>query len=84
MAVEGCIGKHMSILLLGCLQSHDRHTLMTMLATYYTSSLVDDPAYKLSPSGLFFAPNDADYNGYVSLSIRTMALWVICGHSLCW
>jgi hypothetical protein len=31
--------------------AHDRHTLMTVLATYYTSALVTDPAYKFSPSG---------------------------------
>jgi hypothetical protein len=31
--------------------AHDRHTLMTVLATYYTPALVTDPAYKFSPSG---------------------------------
>lgn len=44
--------------------SHDRHTLMTILSTYYAIDMLDDK-YKLSPSGTYFAPTKRDYKGYL-------------------
>lgn len=40
--------------------SHDRHTLMTVLASYYTSS-IHQPDYKFSPSGTYYPPAHAEY-----------------------
>ncbi len=40
--------------------SHDRHTLMTVLATYYTPA-VHAPDYKLSPSGTYAPPAYTEY-----------------------
>jgi len=45
--------------------AHDRHTLMTVLATYYNPGLVDDQGYKFSPSGLYYAPASASYKQYL-------------------
>jgi len=45
--------------------AHDRHTLMTVLRTYYTPDILSD-AYKLSPSGLYYAPPHTDYDGYMA------------------
>ncbi len=45
--------------------AHDRHTLMTVLSTYYTEPLVSDPQYRFSPSGVYYAPHNADYQGYL-------------------
>jgi hypothetical protein len=53
--------------------AHDRHTLMTVLSTYYTPQVVDTPGYAFSPSGLYFAPPDADYAGYLD-HIRALPL----------
>lgn len=43
---------------------HDRHTLMVVLGTYYTSD-IHDPNYKFSPSGMYYAPAHAEYKGYL-------------------
>eukprot|EP00955_Chlamydomonas_euryale_P005632 59727-Chlamydomonas_euryale.AAC.1 len=43
---------------------HDRHTLMTILSTYYNESVQQD-GYKFSPSGLYYSPRDLDYKGYL-------------------
>ncbi len=42
----------------------DRRTLMTVLANFYHDSIFDDN-YKFSPSGNYFAPPDAPYDGYL-------------------
>jgi hypothetical protein len=46
---------------------------MTVLSTYYTPQVVDTPGYAFSPSGLYFAPPDADYAGYLD-HIRALPL----------
>ncbi len=43
----------------------DRRTLMTILADFYIPSVVDDPKYKFSPSGNYYAPPKGEYNDYV-------------------
>jgi dynein heavy chain len=43
---------------------HDRNTLMTILKTYYTAD-IHDPQYKFSPSGIYYAPPQSDYKGYL-------------------
>jgi dynein heavy chain, axonemal len=43
---------------------HDRHTLMTVLATYYTPK-VHESLHKLSPSGLYFVPEQGDHKSYL-------------------
>ncbi len=43
---------------------HDRHTLMTVLCTYYNPS-IHSPDYKLSPSGVYYAPDHGDYKSYL-------------------
>ncbi|GMH33280.1 hypothetical protein BSKO_01114 [Bryopsis sp. KO-2023] len=43
---------------------HDRHTLMTILTTYYTPE-IHDKDYKFSPSGTYFVPEYTNYKGYL-------------------
>ncbi|KAI9363382.1 dynein heavy chain and region D6 of dynein motor-domain-containing protein [Zopfochytrium polystomum] len=43
----------------------DRRTLKSILAKFYTSSILDD-AYRFSPSGIYFAPGDLELTGYRS------------------
>ena len=45
--------------------SHDRRTLMSILDVVYTASAFDDD-YRYSPSGLYFAPPDTEYDGWVT------------------
>ncbi|KAF5833110.1 DNAH7 protein [Dunaliella salina] len=45
--------------------AHDRHTLMTILATYYTPAIVNDKNYKFSPSGIYYAPPPQEHAGYI-------------------
>ncbi len=40
--------------------SHDRHTLMTVLATYYSPS-VHKQGYTFSPSGTYYPPKHPNY-----------------------
>ncbi|GLI65190.1 hypothetical protein VaNZ11_008652 [Volvox africanus] len=44
--------------------SHDRHTLMTVLSTYYTQR-IHDPGYKFSVSGTYYPPAYTSYKGYM-------------------
>jgi dynein heavy chain len=43
----------------------DRRTLMALLQNFYTSAIVDDPGYKFSPSGIYYAPPKGDYESYI-------------------
>jgi dynein heavy chain len=52
--------------------AHDRHTLMTILETYYTSAMMDD-SYRLSASGTYYAPSKTDFKGYLEY-INTLPL----------
>nr|8GLV_Kg Chain Kg, DHC_N2 domain-containing protein [Chlamydomonas reinhardtii] len=44
--------------------SHDRHTLMTVLATYYTHT-IHEPGYRFSTSGTYYPPAYTSYKGYM-------------------
>ena len=35
------------------------------MADYYTPEMVTDPKYKLSPSGVYYAPPKGSYNDYL-------------------
>ncbi|XP_033102995.1 dynein heavy chain 12, axonemal-like isoform X1 [Anneissia japonica] len=43
----------------------DRRCLLTILADFYTHEIVDDPKYKFSPSGLYYAPPKGTHEEYV-------------------
>lgn len=51
----------------------DRRCLMTMLADFYNSRIIDDTKYKLSPSGLYMVPPNGEYEDYVEF-IKVMNL----------
>lgn len=44
--------------------SHDRHTLMTVLNTYYTPEVLE-PGFKLSPSGVYHSADLPDSKAYL-------------------
>lgn len=48
----------------------DRRLIMTILEDYYTEKMFDD-AYKLSPSGVYFAPPYTEYDNYLEY-IKTL------------
>jgi dynein heavy chain len=43
----------------------DRRTLMAILSKFYCPEIVQDPNYKFSSSGLYFAPPKGKYEAYV-------------------
>ncbi|KAG8523853.1 Dynein heavy chain 7, axonemal [Galemys pyrenaicus] len=43
----------------------DRRLLLTMLADFYNPHIVENPHYKFSPSGNYFAPPKGTYNDYI-------------------
>ncbi|KAJ3192416.1 Dynein heavy chain 7, axonemal [Irineochytrium annulatum] len=43
----------------------DRRTLMNILSIFYTPPIIDDPTYKFSPSGVYFAPPKGKYSEYL-------------------
>jgi len=43
----------------------DRRTLLAMLADFYNPRIVDDPKYKFSSSGVYYAPAKSSYDEYV-------------------
>lgn len=51
---------------------HDRHTLMTVLTTYYSPD-IHHKEYKFSPSGLYYAPDTTNYQGSLDY-INTLPL----------
>nr|WAW84833.1 axonemal dynein heavy chain reconstructed 1 [Halisarca dujardinii] len=44
---------------------HDRRLLLSVISNFYCESVVYNDDYKVSPSGLYFAPVDGDYQSYV-------------------
>eukprot|EP01018_Ginkgo_biloba_P007892 Gb_26551 [translate_table: standard] len=44
--------------------SHDRRTLLSLLSVLYTPRILDDD-YRISPSGIYYAPPDSDHKEYV-------------------
>lgn len=56
---------------------------MSILADFYTPDIIDDPKYKLSPSGLYHAPPKGEYEDYtdfikVSNSNKIKNLSTLC------
>ncbi|KAI8825055.1 dynein heavy chain and region D6 of dynein motor-domain-containing protein [Fimicolochytrium jonesii] len=51
----------------------DRRTLMNLLTTFYTPSIVEDPNYKFSASGVYYAPPKGKYENYLEY-IRSLPL----------
>ena len=51
----------------------DRRLLMSLLSKFYTVSIIEDDDYKLSSSGLYYAPKDGPYQTYIDF-IRTLPL----------
>ena len=45
--------------------THDRHTLATILSDIYTPALLTD-GYTFSESGIFYAPEHTDHDGYLA------------------
>lgn len=43
----------------------DRRLLLTMLADFYNTHIIENPNYKFSPSGNYFAPPKGSYNEYI-------------------
>jgi len=44
---------------------NDRRCLMSILADFYTPDIVQDPKYKFSQSGTYYAPPKGEYDQYV-------------------
>nr|KAG5713479.1 hypothetical protein BaRGS_025027 [Batillaria attramentaria] len=51
----------------------DRRLLMSLLSIFYTEKIIHDENYKLSPSGLYYAPPEGPYQSYIDY-IRTLPL----------
>lgn len=51
----------------------DRRTLMSLLSTFFCKQVVDDPSYKFSPSGIYYAPAKGKYDSYIEY-IRQLPL----------
>jgi dynein heavy chain len=51
----------------------DRRTLMCLLSNFYTPAIVEDPTYKFSSSGIYYAPAKGKYETYLEY-IRSMPL----------
>ena len=51
----------------------DRRLLMSLLHKFYTISIVEDDDYKLSSSGIYYAPKEGHYQTYIDF-IRTLPL----------
>ena len=51
----------------------DRRLLMSLLSKFYTISIVEDDDYKLSSSGIYYAPKEGPYQTYIDF-IRTLPL----------
>ena len=51
----------------------DRRLLVSILKIFYTAPIVEDDDYKLSPSGLYYAPKNGPYQSYIDY-IRSLPL----------
>lgn len=45
--------------------SHDRRTLISILAVIYKPEILTDHEYKLSPSGIYYVPEDCLWEEYI-------------------
>ncbi|KAM3849660.1 dynein axonemal heavy chain 7 [Diretmus argenteus] len=43
----------------------DRRTLTTILSTFYTPEIIQEPGYHFDPSGIYYAPAEGHYNSYI-------------------
>uniref|UniRef100_A0A0X3NP81 Dynein heavy chain 7, axonemal n=1 Tax=Schistocephalus solidus TaxID=70667 RepID=A0A0X3NP81_SCHSO len=53
--------------------SWDRRTLITILERFYCPSLVEDDSYRFDESGIYYAPPETTYEGYIEY-IKTLPL----------
>jgi dynein heavy chain len=51
----------------------DRRTLLALLTNVYTPAIVEEPTYKFSPSGIYYAPPKGKYESYLDY-IRSLPL----------
>ena len=51
----------------------DRRLLVSILKIFYAAPIVEDDDYKLSPSGLYYAPKNGPYQSYIDY-IRSLPL----------
>lgn len=52
--------------------AHDRKTLMSILSIFYTMDVFDD-AFAYSPSGMYYAPPEGEYDDYLDF-IRSLPI----------
>ena len=43
----------------------DRRTLVNILSNFYTDTIISDPKYKFSSSGIYYAPPKGSYDDYL-------------------
>jgi len=55
---------------------------MSILADFYTPDIVQDPKYKFSQSGTYYAPPKGEYDQYVEFIKVNWRTWVICAPAL--
>lgn len=48
---------------------------MSILADFYTSEIIKDPKYKLSASGIYYAPPKGTYEDYVEFIKVSYQFW---------
>ena len=53
----------------------NRRCLMSILADFYTADIIKDPKYKLSASGLYYAPPKGTYDDYIEF-IKVFILFI--------
>uniref|UniRef100_A0A8C9VE60 Dynein axonemal heavy chain 12 n=1 Tax=Scleropages formosus TaxID=113540 RepID=A0A8C9VE60_SCLFO len=53
----------------------DRRLLMTVLADFYNQEIIENPQYKFSPSGIYYAPPKSSYEEYVEFIRVSLEDW---------
>lgn len=55
----------------------DRRLLLTMLADFYNPDIIENPHYKFSPSGNYYAPPRGSYADYIEFIKVPSCLFVL-------